>query len=110
MNLRAGILTTAGTLTAFMPVVLFRSPANTVRSGNELAALSWVLAENKGSGSWELYPMTITVEIGERVTRARIENCGNTVLPNLELPDRIPFPFDYTQTDNTVSIIFSEVP
>lgn len=97
-------------LTAFLPLVLFRSPANTVRSGNELSALSWVLAVNRGEGSWQLYPMTITVEIGEMVTFARIENCGRTSAPDRELPEQMPFPLDYTQTDNTVSIIFSEIP
>ncbi len=109
MKLRTGIIA-AGILTAFVPLILFRSPANTVRSGNELSALSWVLAENAGEGSWELYPVTITVEIGNLVTSARIENCGKTVPPGRGLPDNIPFPVDYTQTGNSVSIIFSEVP
>lgn len=104
------ILTAVGTLVAFVPLILFRSPANTVRSGNELSALSWLLAENKGEGSWELYPMTITVEIGELVTFATIENCGTTVPPDSRLPEQIPFPLDYAQTEGTVSIIFSEVP
>lgn len=95
---------------AFIPLILFRSPANTVRSGNELSAISWVLAENRGEGSWKLYPMTINVEIGDKITFARIENCGETVPPDCRLPEQIPFPIDYIQTGNTVSIIFSEVP
>jgi len=91
-------------------LLLFRSPANTVRSGNELSTLSWTLAESRGEGRWELYPMIITVEIKELVTLTRIENCGKTVPPNLRLPEHIPFPLDYTQTGNTVFIVFSEVP
>ena len=104
------MLRITGILLAFTPLVLFRSPANTVRSGNELSALSWVLAESKGEGTWALYPMTITVEIGELVTFATIVNCGRTVPPDMRLPEHIPFPLDYTQADGTVSIIFSEVP
>ena len=92
------------------PALMFRSPANTVKSGNELSAISWLLAEHEGEGSWKLYPLTITIEIGEFVTFASIENCGTTTPPDLRLNEKIPFPLDYTQTDNTVSIIFSEVP
>ncbi len=92
------------------PALLFRSPANTIKSGNELSTLSWLLAENKGEGSWKLYPFTITIEIGEFVTFASIENCGTTTPPDSRLPEQIPFPLDYTQSDQSVSIIFSEVP
>ena len=110
MKFTSRILPAISTLIALLPLILFRSPANTVRSGNELSALSWVLAESKGEGKWELYPMTITVEIGELVTFATIVNCGRTAPPDMRLPEQIPFPLDYTQTDGTVSIIFSEVP
>ena len=110
MKLQSVIFTSVGILVTSLPVILFRSPANTVRSGNILSALSWQLAENRGDGSWELYPMTFTVEIGDMVTFARIENCGSTSRPDLRLPDQIPFPLDYTQADGIVSIIFSEVP
>ena len=54
--------------------------------------------------------MTITVEIGEQVTFATVENCGTTTMPDDMLPASIPFPLDYTQTNGSVSIIFSEVP
>jgi len=108
--LPSGILKVAGTLIVFLPLILFRSPVNFLRSGNELSTISWILAEHRGEGSWELYPITITVDIGEMVTFATIENCGKTTIPNLRLPDYIPFPLDYTETDGTVSIIFSEVP
>ncbi len=110
MRLPPVILKITGTLIAFLPLLLFRAPANTLRSGNELSTLSWILAEHQGEGSWDLYPITITVEIGELLTFATIENCGRTTLPDLGLPDDVPFPFDFTQTDGTVSIIFSEVP
>ncbi|MCP4647850.1 MAG: hypothetical protein GY852_09005 [bacterium] len=104
------LMTAAGVITAFLPVVLFRTPANTVRNGDELAALSWVLAESRGDGCWQLYPMIITVEIGEMVTSARIVNCGKTTPPGPRIPEGIPFPLDYVQGGNNVTIIFSEVP
>ncbi|MCK5842904.1 MAG: hypothetical protein KAH31_12080 [Candidatus Sabulitectum sp.] len=110
MILPSGVLKAAGTLIAFLPLILFRAPANSLRSGNELSTISWILAEHRGEGNWELYPITITVDIGEMVTFVTIENCGKTTIPNLGLPDEIPFPLDYTQSNGTVSIIFSEVP
>ncbi|MCK5035204.1 MAG: hypothetical protein KAS73_04860 [Candidatus Sabulitectum sp.] len=110
MILPSGMLKAAGTLIVLLPLLLFRSPANSIRSGNDLSAISWILAEQRGEGSWDIYPITITVDIGEMVTFVTIENCGRTTLPNRRLPDEIPFPLDYTETDGTVSIIFSEVP
>lgn len=110
MILPSGILKAAGALIVFLPLMLFRAPANSLRSGNELSTISWILAEHRGEGSWKLYPITITVDIGEMVTSVTIENCGKTTLPNRRLPDEIPFPLDYTEADGTVSIIFSEVP
>lgn len=110
MSVRTRVLIGAGILIAFTPSVLFRAPANTVRSGDELAALAWTLAAYRGEGCWQLYPMSITVEIGELVTKAMVENCGITSPPGPRLPDSIPRPLDYVQRDNNVSIVFSEVP
>ncbi len=110
MRLKFIVKVAAGVLVALLPAVLFRHSVNTVRSGNELSALAWVLAQSRGEGRWELFPMTFSVEIGELVTFTTVENCGTTVPPDNMLPAGIPFPLDYTQTDGTVSIIFSEVP
>ena len=104
------LVASAALLTVFSPLVLFRSPANTLRSGNELSEVVWRLAEHSGSGSWELFPMTITVEVGETATIAEIENCGTSVPPSGELPENTPFPLDYTQDGNSVFILFNEVP
>lgn len=99
-----------GLLLTFLPVLLFRAPANTVISGDGLTSLAWLLADANGSGSWKLYPITITTEIGEMVTFAEITNCGKTLRPSPRLPEQIPTPLDYVQNGNNVSIIFSEVP
>jgi hypothetical protein len=110
LKLKTEIPVTLGVLAALLPVIVFRAPANTVRTGNELSALAWVLAKNRGEGSWELFPITVTVETGELVTFAIVENCGTVSRPDSMLPEEIPFPLDFKQTDGTVSIIFSEVP
>jgi len=110
LSLKKTVPVAAGVLLAILPAVLFTAPANSVRSGNELCALSWLLAENRGDGSWEVFPMTITVETGELVTFATVENCGTVSPPNNRLPVGIPFPLDYTQSNGTLTIIFSEVP
>jgi len=110
LSLKKAVPAAAGVLLAFLPVVLFSAPANSVRSGNELCALSWILAKNRGSGSWEVFPMTITVETGELVTFATVENCGTVSPPDNRLPAGIPFPLDYTHNNDTLTIIFSEVP
>ncbi len=77
MNVRTRVLIGAGILIAFAPSVFFRAPANTVRSGDELVALAWLLAAHRGEGCWQLYPMSIEVEIGELVTKVQVENCGD---------------------------------
>lgn len=110
MKHQTRFVTVAGILLAFLPLLLFKTPANTMRSGNELSALAWILAKNNGEGTWEFFPMNITVEIGELVTFVEIENCGSSVLPDTDLSEQIPFPFDFTQENTTVSIIFSEIP
>jgi len=110
LSFKKAVPAVAGMLLAFLPAVLFDAPANAARSGNELCTLLWILAENRGNGSWEIFPMTITVETGELVTFAAVENCGTVSLPDNRLPPDIPFPLDYTQNNGTLTIIFSEVP
>lgn len=110
MILKNKVIVLLAIILTFIPVLLFRSPANTVISGDGLTSLAWLLAKENGSGSWNLYPITITTEIGELVTFAEITNCGKTLPPSPRLPDQIPVPLDYIQNENDVSIIFSEVP
>jgi len=100
----------SGVLLAFLPALLFRAPTNTVITGDGLATLAWLLAEDSGSGTWEIYPLTISTEVGEMVTFAEITNCGKTLPPSSRLPEQIPTPLDYVQNGNNVKIIFSEVP
>ncbi len=104
------LLLLIGVLLVFLPVLLFRAPANTVISGDGLTTLAWLLAEDGGSGTWEMYPITISTEVGEMVTFAEITNCGKTLRPSSRLPEQIPTPLDYVQNGNNVKIIFSEVP
>lgn len=95
-----------GILLVIAPAVLFRSPANTVRTGDELTALSWVIAQRKGASSLELFPFTISITVENGIVSSFIENCGKTVPPGPGLPNGIPFPSDYSQLGNNVSIVF----
>jgi hypothetical protein len=110
LNLLKSSLIVAGILLTLLPVVLFRSPPSTRRTGNELAMLSWIIAESQGEGSVELFPITMSITIENGCTSSFIENCGKTVPPDLRLQEGIPFPLDYRQVGNDVTIVFSEVP
>lgn len=89
---------------------MYRSPASVVSSGDELAAISWVIAENLGPGSWELYPMTFHITMENGCTNSVIDGCASTTAPGPRYPEDFPLPVEYTCSGDTVIVKFSEVP
>lgn len=88
----------------------YRSSASVTSSGDELAAISWIVAENFGPGSWEYYPMTFHISMEEGSTNSMIVGCISTTVPGSRFPEGFPMPSEYACSGDTVYIKFSEVP
>jgi len=104
------LFSSAVLITALLAGLMYRSPASVISSGDELAAISWIMADNLGQGSWELYPMTFTITTGSGRTSSVISGCIPATPPGLRYPADFPPPVEFTCTGSTISIKFGEVP
>ncbi|PIE53024.1 hypothetical protein CSA37_03690 [Candidatus Fermentibacteria bacterium] len=90
--------------------VLFRNSVSTIRSSNELTAISWLLAEHYGSGSYSVYPLVFNIDADSTGVLSVIQGSPSTIPPSLPLPEGVPFPLQYTQQGSAITIRFREVP
>ncbi len=89
---------------------IFRNSVSTIRNGNELAAISWLLAEHSGSGSYSVYPLLFRIDADSTGVLSVIEGSPSTIPPSPPLPEGVPFPLQYTQQGSEITIRFREVP
>lgn len=90
--------------------IMFRKPASTIRSGDELSALSWLLAVHRGQGEWHFYPLCFNISFEDGRTVSLIDGSGTTTSPGLRPVEDIPVPESYTVTDAGIEIVFHRIP
>jgi hypothetical protein len=100
----------ASIVSAFVCTAVFRAPATAVRDGDELIAVSWMMAETLGPGYWEIFPMSFTISFDEGSVISAVSGCGSTSSPGRHQDQSIPVPVVYLQSGDIVLIQFDRIP